>query len=535
MSSRWTAVTVALAMAVAGLVGLAAPASAVPTKTVTISNIPAINGMVGSTFTPTYSGTFTGTASVSSSTTSVCSVASGVVTFLAAGTCTLTASATDPATGSAQSITVGTQKVFDGLNGPVNAQATDADGVTYVGGNFTGYGPQTSGAVFPAAGGAAAPTLDRTIAAVNGTIYASAPDGSGGWYIGGHFTVSGSTSRNLAHLLADGTLDPSWKATAYTASSSSNADTVYALAVSGSTVYVGGDVDYGKPFSCLFLCAFDSTGTNTSWKPEVNGPVRALAVSGSTVYAGGDFTSMAAITTTGSASTSSTALGLNAANAKIQVGTAVSGTGIAANTTVSAVSGTSVTLSKATTSVISSGYITFQGALRGHLAAIGTDGTLAPWNPNASVQTSPDTPTVNTLAVSGSTVYVGGTFDTIGSTTRNNLAAIGTDGTLAAWNPNVVTVNNSPSVRSLAVSGSTVYVGGNFSAISGSDRNNLAAIDSDGTATAWDPNPDAGVSALAVSGSTVYVGGDFSTIGTSASTPRSRLAAIGTDGTVDAA
>jgi hypothetical protein len=64
-------------------------------------------------------------------------------------------------------------------------------------------------------------------------------------------------------------------------------------------------------------------------------------------------------TAVGSASSGSTAVTLGAADSRIVVGTPVSGTGVAAGTTVAAVSGTSVTLSANTSAAISSGTLTF--------------------------------------------------------------------------------------------------------------------------------------------------------------------------------
>lgn len=45
----------------------------------------------------------------------------------------------------------------------------------------------------------------------NGEVHAMVSDGAGGWFLGGDFTAVGSVPRNyLAHLLADGTVDPEW-------------------------------------------------------------------------------------------------------------------------------------------------------------------------------------------------------------------------------------------------------------------------------------------------------------------------------------
>lgn len=68
---------------------------------------------------------------------------------------------------------------------------------------------------------------------MDGQAHASAPDGAGGWYIGGFFRLVGSTPRdNIAHILADGSVDASFNPNASLV--------VRTLAVSGGTVYAGG-------------------------------------------------------------------------------------------------------------------------------------------------------------------------------------------------------------------------------------------------------------------------------------------------------
>jgi hypothetical protein len=74
---------------------------------------------------------------------------------------------------------------------------------------------------------------------VDGEVHAIAADGTGGWYIGGIFTLVGTAWRNsLAHVLADGTVDPDWNPSP-SANSIGGFVGIFALAVSGPFVYIG--------------------------------------------------------------------------------------------------------------------------------------------------------------------------------------------------------------------------------------------------------------------------------------------------------
>jgi hypothetical protein len=155
------------------------------------------------------------------------------------------------------------------------------------------------------------------------------------------------------------------------------------------------------------------------------------------------------------------------------------------------------------------------GQSRQNLAAIDTStGTVTAWNPN------PDGGEIDGLAATNSTVYVSGAFDTIGGQTRSGLAALNTTtGNATAWNPNPT--GGGVGVQAIALAGSVLYVGGDFTAIGGQNRKALAAIDtSSGAATAWNPvlaldSPFGGVyvDALAVSGNSIYIDGNFNYVG----------------------
>jgi hypothetical protein len=145
------------------------------------------------------------------------------------------------------------------------------------------------------------------------------------------------------------------------------------------------------------------------------------------------------------------------------------------------------------------------------LAAIdAVTGQATPWNPNSNGQ-------INTLAFSDNILYIGGNFTSVSGANRNNLAAIDvTSGQATTWNPDPNTSIYNIGIQSLAISGSTVYAAGDFTFIGGQNRIKLASIHtSTGLATAWNPNPneDGYITTLAVSDNKVYVGGSFYSIG----------------------
>jgi hypothetical protein len=152
------------------------------------------------------------------------------------------------------------------------------------------------------------------------------------------------------------------------------------------------------------------------------------------------------------------------------------------------------------------------GQLRNRLAALdATTGAATAWNPNPNSYSF-----VKALAVSGGTVYAGGRFSSIGGQSRYCLAELdASTGVATAWNPNVI---GNGSVDALAVSGETIYVGGNFWSVGGQGRLCLGAVNAtSGMVTSWSADisatqyqPD--IYALAVSGGTIYVGGNFTNI-----------------------
>ena len=387
---------------------------------------------------------------------------------------------------------------FPQVAGTVDAAVADAAGGYYIGGDFTGVGGVARNDIahiLP--DGSADPAFDPD---ANGAVLTLAVSGST-VYAGGTFTsIGGQTRNNIAALSAGSGLATTWDP---------DADKeVDALAVSGSTIYAGGWFTSIGGQTRYAVAALDvGSGLATTWAPDAgnapygNANVSALAVSGSTVYAGGWFTSIGGQARSGIAALSATS-GLATAWNPNAGGGSSDGSPVLAL----AVSGSTVYAGGLFTSI--------GGQTRDDLAALSAGSGLATtWNPAASG-------TVDALAVSGSTVYAGGTFGTVGGQVRTGIAALNAGNGLAtAWDPDA---NNGPpgsaAVDALVVAGSTVYVGGDFTSIGGQDRSGIAALDAAGAVTGWDPDAidddyQGDIEALAVSGSTVYAGGDFSSIG----------------------
>ncbi|MEM6732751.1 MAG: hypothetical protein AAF658_14420, partial [Myxococcota bacterium] len=104
-----------------------------------------------------------------------------------------------------------------------------ADGTVYLGGDFTFAAPSTGGGVRLTTGPTAEP---RAFPEVAGDVFTAAPDGAGGFYIGGVFlSVGGASRAYVAHVLSDGSVsdwDPGVN------------NVVDAIVVDAGTVYLGG-------------------------------------------------------------------------------------------------------------------------------------------------------------------------------------------------------------------------------------------------------------------------------------------------------
>ncbi len=363
-------------------------------------------------------------------------------------------------------------------------------GVVFIGGDFTtvkGGTTRNHIAAFNLGDGSLRSWNPNVTGISVNTIYVNGSDVT----IGGDFSQILGTARNKIGVVDNTEPTPNlgiWDP---------NADgSVNALAVYGNFLFVGGGFsNIGGQARTRFAVFRISTGDLLAPAPVFNGSINAFRLSGTggtTLYVGGVFTSIDA--------TSRNRLAAFDAN----TGTVLGWNPDVDGTTVHALSASAV----GSTVYVGGDFSTVNGESvdRNRIAAFdSTSATTTSWNPSASHD-------VKALAASGSDVFAGGTFASIGARERNRLAALDSNGQLTSWNPNA---NATVHALTASTDGNTMYAGGEFTTVNGSTtRNGIAALSaSTGTATGWNPNANNFVRALAVSGTTVFAGGDFTTIG----------------------
>jgi hypothetical protein len=423
-----------------------------------------------------------------------------------------------------------------GMDNDVYALAVSG-GTLYAGGNFTSAGSvaatniaQWNGSTWSAVGSLISdPIIDGSYVPalnVSGTnLYAA---------VNAYFTYGGH-----------GSYFAQWNGSTWSVlgwvSDSSGVDRniyVYALAASGTNLYVGGDFTLGG-VPVNNIGRWDGTYVSPLTSGLNNG-VSALAVSGTTLYVGGGFTSAGGLPANGIAQwngTSWSALGsgISVGQFGFVAALAVSGTNLYAAGAFGTAGGVSVNniaqWNGSSWSALGSG-IGIGSEARYPIYALAVSGTtlyaggafdsaggvaannIAQWDGSSwSALGSGTDGQVSALAVSGNTLYAGGNW----FTTAGGVPAI----SIAQWDGSTWSAlgsglaNNAsafPYVHALVVSGNTLYVGGFFTSAGGVPANSIAQWDGS-TWSALGSGMNNWVYALAVSGNTLYAGGPFTTAG----------------------
>lgn len=408
-------------------------------------------------------------------------------------------------------------------NGPVYAMQTTSTGSIYLGGAFTAVSGQPRGPLVELAPNGVPTTWNPS---VNGLVFALEQVGST-LYLGGTFTaVNGQNRRGLAAVDTSGALQ-SWNPAL-------TGGFVAGLMALGGVMYVHGTFSGIGVQSRAGLAAVDFSGTVLAWNPPTTGgQVSAFAPNGtSSLFLGGSFTSVGPLNRPALALVDTDGgqpLSWNAGISSGQVvGLANEGGGVSAvgSFTRTATGLRMATFSTSSGAPVSSGprfngiprvvarspNVVFVGGdftglteqPRSRLAAINTAGVLEAFAPVVTGGTFGTS--VNALAGQGSNLVVGGNFSQVNGTTRNNVAMLSTSGLVNfAWNPNV-----DGEVRAVALAPGVVLLGGLFTQVNGALRGNGAIVDVvTGQAAGFNPGFNSGVFGIATDDTTSYWVGGF--------------------------
>lgn len=304
-------------------------------------------------------------------------------------------------------------------------------------------------------------------------------------YVGGTFTQVTDHSGNVLARSNLAAFDATGAATGWAPSANG---AVNALATDGSNVFAAGAFTQINAKGRQRLAEIAPDGTLFSWKVSASAAVQALAIFGSTVYFGGTFTTVDGVARNylAAASTSSAALLGWAPNADGRVDAVIA-------------DGTRVT--------VGGFFLNLNGAALKHLAALDpTTGLAVAW------KTHPAAPVLGLVEAPGGDVYaaLGGT--------GGQVAAYTTAGQ-AVW-----TMQTDGNVEAVTIAGGQLVAGGHFNYFCDLNthctnpivRRHIAALDLlTGTLdTTWHPDIDStlGVYSLTATPTDLYLGGDFTKI-----------------------
>jgi hypothetical protein len=362
-----------------------------------------------------------------------------------------------PGPGGWDQVGTGTPATASPLNGAVYTLNTDKPGVMYVGGNFTDAGgdpnadyiAQWDGKTWKALG---TPKLSGAVHAIayrNGKVYA-----------GGIFTSAGGNSTAGFAAVWDGS---TWAPVCKPSGPGAN---VYALAISGPTLFIGGAFQNGAGIPAadyLLACDLNTGAARSLVTGYVSSTVNALAVdSRGTLYAGGGFFDFNDIK-----AADGIAAYRNGTWSALGSGTGSGGGALTAFVRALATDGTNVYVATDSTDV----------------AGIPQADRIAKWDGSAWSAVGsdaaggngifPPASTVYSIAVLGSKIYAGGQFQNAnGNPLADNLVVF--DG--KAWNPVANGGSNGPinaPVFAFALFGGKLHAGGNFT---GADGNRAASF-----------------------------------------------------------
>ncbi len=368
-------------------------------------------------------------------------------------------------------------------DGNVSALAVD-NSVIHMTGAFDYIGPRTGNGVIITSNGSTG-----LFPEVQGVVNAAVPDGSGGWYIAGTITRVGGLQRfNIAHVTGSGTVSTGFIP---------NVDgAINAMILRGNDLYIGGGFTTVNASTRMSLARINATtgALDAAFNVAVTGTINDMALNGSgdRLYIVGLFTQVGGVVRGNMAKINTTNNNVNgnfnrAADAEVLA---------------CALSGNNNNL------YVGGRFSQIGNKNRASLAKIdvSTGGAKSGWNPGANAS-------VHAVHLFGGRVYVGGSFSFIGGEWEYRVAALRTDNGKVIGGFHLTDISNG-TIRSIDDDGSDLYVGGSSTLIGNEDRMGLAKVNTQGgVVSGWDPRANGNVNVVAVSGTTLFAGGNFVSVG----------------------
>ena len=277
---------------------------------------------------------------------------------------------------------------------------------------------------------------------VNGSIYSVISDGNGGVFIGG--SIQGFQSQGqyltrqcaVAHILSNGSLDAAWNPNVKQEFGSFIQEgVVYSLALYNGRLYIAGRFTSVNGAERFQLAALDAaTGALSSWNANNMQTTTSYPNIQNMVF------NMQVLPHNGAVFGAGTFF---MPDERGYVGKFDASSGLLTSWGNKVTSPLGFYVPKITALSVSNGvlyvggqFMEIAGANRRNLAAFDlSTGDILPWNPGATMQWDWAVGTITALVAQNGQIYMSGSFSSIGGQIRQNLGAVDVNGSLTSWNP----------------------------------------------------------------------------------------------------
>jgi uncharacterized delta-60 repeat protein len=409
-----------------------------------------------------------------------------------------------------------------GANSGLDFAAVQADGKVLISGIFTSFNGTARNRIARLNSNGSLDTGFNPGTGADAEVYAVAVQADGKVLIGGDFSAINGTARNrIARLSGDGSVDTSLDPGTGAAGGFASEVRSVALQPDGR-VLIGGLFTSVNGAGSICIARLNSDGTVDPTFHPSSGPndwVDSLVTQpDGKVLIGGGFISVNGTASSGIARLSAD----GTLDSSFNPGMGAGGNGSAAPTVYSA------TVQPDGKVLIGGEFVSFDGTARNRIARLNADGSLdTSFDPGTGADS-----TVSAVALQADgKVLIGGTFGSVDGTSRTNIARLNTNGTLDTG----FVANANGWIHCLTVQpDGKLFVGGDFTAVNGTSRGGIARLKADGSLdTSFDPGAgaDSTVSAVALQADgRLLIGGWFASV---SGTARNGIARLNSDGSLD--